>query len=356
VTGLPIWDAADPTTRCCCLIGSSTFVGTLGGTDTLVDRLRTWSTAMHWGTGGSGPILVTDGNVITFTSGGASWGTVANGGTGDAGPSGGVRSGSGATRIATVTKAMPNGFRIRIVDGTSAAQFAYSIDGAAYVNTTGITYTADGTIKTTADVATPVVSSLAIRCANAAGTAAQVYLLEVEPIETGVPLYISAGRSGATAVLEMNRSSHTYLDAWLTLHTEIDLVVVCFTNDSRSDLWVSSSAFRAAYDALLTRCDAIGADLLPLIWMGRGTAPYATFPLANQDAIRTEVHDFADDNGLPCIDLRDDYPEGIDAFNAGLVADELGSNVHPTTAGQDYVAGKIWRQIARLGSEAWVRV
>ncbi len=357
MTGLPIWDAIDPgsSARTCALIGSSTLKGTLAAPDNgVAGRLRTLASS-RWG-GGTGPILATDFAIVTYTSGGDAWATVASGATGDASPVGGVRSASGSTKIATFTRAMPAGFRIRIVDGTSAAQFAYSIDGGAYTNTTGITYTANNAIKTTADVTTPVTSTLAIRAANAAGASAQVYLLEVEPIESNTAQFINACEDGATAS-DMSRNTHSYLDAWLTLHTEIDLVVCGFTNDSRFDIWVNAATFRAAFDNLLNACTSIGADLLPLIWFGRGTSPYTTFPLANQDAIRTEVRDLASDNGLPVIDLRDYYSTGEAAFAAGMVMDELGANVHATSTGLDFVADKIWRQINRnADTAAFVRV
>jgi hypothetical protein len=255
----------------------------------------------------------------------------------------------------TITQAMPAGFRIRVVDGTSAAQFAYSIDGAAYVNSTGITYTASGTVKTTADVATPVVSTLAIRAANAAGTAAQVYFQEVEPIETDVAQFINAARDSAVST-EMSRSTHAPLDAWLTLHTEVNLVVVAFTNNVAAGVW-DRTAFRASLDNLLTRCVAIGADLLPLVWFQRGSPPFTLYPSANQDELREEARDFASDNSLPIIDLRDFYPTSDDSFGASLVMDELGARVHGTSAGLDFVADKIWRQINRNAATAgFVRV
>lgn len=367
--GLDEWFALDPGDRSgrrVCCIGSSTTQGTVGITN------RGWTEELRllmqprWGKGGIGLVQVFR-EGWSFTTGANAWTNESSGAVSDAGSSAGaVTTAALATCIGTYTVSATggvayDGFYLYFVDKVGSGTPSYSIDGAAFVNVPGVTFTGSNQVKRSSLISTAYTTTVRVRAGNAAGTNQQVSLHGIEPVD------LTGYDRGGCVVDNFGRNSDFLASAargagnplLRTLNvTQPNVVTVMYTNDLL--FWPSQTPpgngqfFTDNLEFVLDVTDAIGANLLPMVYFARGDVDTPS-ELVDQDDLRARVHAFADLHSLPVVDCRDDFPTYADASAAGMIVGG-GDVVHPSTAGTQYIANQVWHQLSHLGSETFVRV
>lgn len=306
--------------------------------------------ASRWGRGGDG--IHTMDRHWTLTSGGNAW-TIAT--TSDAWdcapllgyfttPAPATYFANGSAKIATWTKPSslsPTAFTIYIVDGASAANFAYSLDGGTSWTNVSNTWNSDNKIVKLR-INTAISSTLKIRAANAAGTAVNVYMAGVEP-HTSAPGFVvhnvaGDGEFSGSIVRTTAGNWHAWLDV-----VQPPLCVYMLTNDD--ELWELfgdiSAKIQTHLEALANVVTGYGGCLLFMNFFEQTTRS-----ISIQAAIRVIVKTVAAEYGMPIIDFYDLVGDYAASVAAGYVDS---GDIHPNNAGSVFIAQNVWAAIAKSG-------
>lgn len=264
---------------------------------------------------------------------------------------------SGSSLIQTWTK--PNNcppitsFDIHVADGASAADFSYSIDGGTYTNVPTQTWSHGNALKVIT-ISSSVNSTVAVRAANAAGTAVDLYMVGIEPhcATTGVRVHeICAG--GAFSSQSIRTSDTGNWHAWFD-SVQPQLCFVLFINDSA--FWSGSNPanFQQRLDDFGAMVTGYGGTVIYFSYFmwGVGTNPIQ----ATQDDKRARELAVAKKYGGNYFDLN--------ALTGGDHATELASGyfnsadeIHPSAKGMRIMANHAWNQIGtKLYSDKLVRI
>jgi lysophospholipase L1-like esterase len=335
---LDAWrDISNPATRKIACVGDST---TEIGWAAILRDLAT----QRWGYGGYG--------VRPMNKEWAQSGTPTKAGGSDAWEVGFVRSGASpncgtwrlntATDIFTWTK--PNdcpaitGFKLLMGDGPSSANFSYSIDGGAYTNVSG-TWTQNNSLRQIT-INTPVNSTVAVRGANAAGTAVLTYICGIEPLcaTTGVKVHDISASGGFSNHLIRTGDAGDWTQ-WF-LQEQPQLVFMNFINDMT--FWTGGlpAAFQQRYDdfgAFITGYGGTVVYYRYFEWVGPSTV--------TQDDAGARIYAVAQKYGGLFYDLKAIHGNFAAVSAAGIIGSD---NTHPTPKGSRLMANHAWNHAGRL--------
>lgn len=287
----------------------------------------------------------------SLTTGGDAWTRATTSDAWDRGPllgtttGCGTFTGAGSGKVATWTKpshVTVTSFTLHVVDGASSANFAYRIDGGAWTNVSN-TWGQDNSYDRIT-INSAVTSTVEVRCANAAGTSVQTYLVGLEPHDSGGsgPVVHALGASSEFSFTVVRTTSGDW-DAWLQAVQPAYVILECpFSNDIA--FWPSSSV-EANMQAIIDAVDGYGGETM-LFCSGEQDGRNTT----HQAEMRTMAHDLASTNGLYIVDVYDLWGNYAAANAAGYMFDSL----HPSTAGTRYMAQRLANPILARGGQ-WGR-
>lgn len=323
--------------------GDSTTEGKQGITNGgWVEQIRVLADP-RWQRGGDGchPVnrdpwaLTTAGNAWTIATTSDTWDCAPMLGT-QPYPAAATYLANGSAKIATWTK--PSGvtaasFTFFVVDGASAGNFSYSLDGGSNWTNVSATWAANNTVKRIR-VAGPVTSTIKVRAANAAGTAVNVYLVGGKPNTANQGFVAHNLGADGEFLFECVRSTAGNWHAWLD-SVQPALCTIMFTNDA---VLFDATAFEAQLRAFADVVTGYGGCVLFLNFFeqqGRET---------NLAAMRAITKTVAADYGMPVVDFYDLVGGGYSVANGlGYMAD----TAHASNTGCVWMAQQVWNVIAK---------
>ena len=289
-------------------------------------------------------------------------------------PFSGVNLGNAAADIATYTKLGGDhnilwvgeaitGFKLYVVDGASSANFSYSVDGGAWTDVTGVTWGQDNGIEVIT-IGTAVTSTVEVRGANAAGTAANVYLMGIEPTTAGTGPVLHWLSSGGQDSRQVVRTTSGDWTAWLDL-VQPQVVVWLLVNDLLDVIWDTGAGNGADYQ---TRLEAVadvvsgyGGSMVLVNYFGHnhsgmdgvtGSPPSPASSGANSQQMATINAAVATSYGFEAIDLYDLVGNFTTTNAAGYLAvDEL----HPSDPGGEVITQWVWPSLTFGTGQAFAR-
>jgi lysophospholipase L1-like esterase len=340
----PFWDTFnDPSTIHWAVYGDSTSEGNIGPTNGgWVEQVRVLADN-RWQRGGDG-LHPLNRDSWTLTTSPNAWTKATSSNAWDCGPMNGSLGSvaastylaNGASKIATWTK--PSAvtaatFTIYVVDGASAGNFSYSLDGGSNWTDVSETWAANNTIKRVR-IPAPVTSTLKVRAANAAGTATNVYLVGGEPHTTNNGFVIHNLAANSEFQFNVVRGGTGNWHAFLDL-VQPALVSIMFTNDA---LLFDPSIFEDELIELADTVTGYGGAVLFMNYFEQDRSP------ENLASMRQITKNVAAASGMPVVDLYDAVGGGFEvADGLGYMADAL----HPSDAGAVFIAQQVWPVIAR---------
>lgn len=258
--------------------------------------------------------------------------------------------GNGATKIATWTK--PSTLTVKeltfwVVDGSGASDFSYDVTGLGFWgNIPTQTWNNDNSIKQI-KIQPGNISSIRVRCSNAAGTATNVYLLGIEPTNgtrsSPVIHNLGAPSQMSTAFNRITSGNwHAFLDV-----VQPHLVTYMMTNDSAFTQNFGgqpsnvATTWQSTVEAIVSQVTGAGAAMVLIAFFEQDPASRGS---AYQQAYRDMLRTIAGNYGVPYIDLYDLMGGGYSyASGLGYIADGL----HPTDTGAAWIADQVWKVIGR---------
>lgn len=338
---LDAWKAiADPAQRVVACFGDSTGEGVAGIANggyvqVLRDLMRS-----RWGMGGLG----FNGcwrDEWAFTAGGDAWTASAGGDAWAVGPYQGVwvtaqtMLGNTATKIATYTKPAAQlpitSFDIWVVDGPSAGNFSYSIDGGAWTNVSH-TWNSDNSLDKIT-IGSSVTTSIRVRGANAAGTATNVYLTGIEPKSAGTGVVVhnmAANFESSPAIIRSNPGWGSWID-----QVQPDVALIMYTNDLLT--W-NKAAYKTRIQEFIDRVEANGGEAIVMTMCGQSDRDGAE--VQEQQAAHDEL---AADNNIYHINFYEIMGNYVTSNAAGYMVDIA----HPSVKGTKVMAHHIWAHLGR---------
>jgi hypothetical protein len=344
---LQAWrDIADPTTRKIACIGDST---TEIGWAAIIRDLA----SQRWGYGGYGirhmgkewgqSGVWTHGGLadtwnIGFQSGGFS-------------PNNGTWLGNGATAIQTWTRPIDcpaiSSFDLYVCDGSGAGNFSYSVDGGAYTNVAA-TWAGLNALKKIS-IATAVTSTVAVRAANAAGTAVNTYLVGIEPrcSTTGVKVH-DVSASGAFSNQFIRTAATGNVGDWTQwlLMEQPQLVFMNFVNDLT--IWGGShpADFQQRYDDFGALVTGYGGTVVYYRYFEFSDGTGGASPTyANQDDAGARIKTVAQKYGGHFYDLKAIHGNFATVTAASIIGSD---STHPTPKGSRLMANHAWNRAGKL--------
>lgn len=287
-------------------------------------------------------------NEWSLTTGANAWtkATVSN--TWDSGPllgstfGTGVYTGNNSNQVATWTKpthVSVTSFDLHVIDGASSGNFSFRIDGGSWIN---VSNTWDQNNSYDRITITSVVNTnVEVRCANAAGTGVQTYLVGLEPHDSN--------SNGQTAVHAMGASSEFSYSwkrttagnwaAWLQTQQPRLVFLECpFTNDI---LFWGDPNIQTNCQSIIDVVKGYGGDVW-LFCFGEQNGRNVT----HQAEARTMAHNLAASNGLYIVDFYALWGNFAAANAAGYMQDDL----HPSVNGNRFMAQRLLNPLfARSG-------
>lgn len=255
----------------------------------------------------------------------------------------GTQKATASTDIATFT--LPDWLResaisvvLYVVDGVDSADFSYSVDGGSYVNTAG-TWVQDDKMKRLNLAVTPA-TSLAIRGANAAGTARTVYLsaIEIKTSLTGSTLHDVSASSEALINTAENTVANPLADAMGFLDLlEPQALVVSYTNDLEDGFY---DLARIESDLAYIAGRQTYGMMLPMSFWGQDRDGEPT-DTERQTAMSDLYEAAGADNAF--INLYERYGNYATVNALGYMAD----TAHPSDSGSREIARVLWRILSR---------
>jgi hypothetical protein len=342
---LQAWrEISDPTTRQIALVGDSTtergwgrmlrsLASNLWGdgglgfrhmgkqTEPFPNSIQEWTQAGTWTKG-----INTDPWNISPTTGGV----VSNNGSWHAKSAAATFTWKKGSDCKTITS-----FDLFVADGASAANFAYSIDGGAFVDVSQ-SWAHTNALKKI-HIASSVFSTVTVRAANAVGTAVDLYMIGIEPhySTTGVRIHeIAAGGEFSNQAIRTADAGNWH--AWFDM-MQPQLVFCMFINDAA--FWGGSNPTN-----FQQRLDDFGA----MVTGYGGTVVYYTYvKTADGD---TSVFDDKTARELAVAQKYGGHYYNLNEIIGGTHAAALAANffdpvydeVHPNFRGMRMMANHAW--------------
>lgn len=358
----PTWDAlgafrSPAASGRVAFLGDSTLQGTVGLSPTggAPESLRVLM-APRFGRGGEGALPVFR-EKWAFAG---TWTSSSSGAADDAGAfPDNVKTATGSSAIATCTTA-GDGFYVDVLDVATSEVPSWVVDnGSIWADVPGLTLTGSGLVKRSSLISTPFTTNVKIRAASSAGASRTVKLMEIEPILNAGGVIVdniahnsfNLFQAARNVAIPAGGSAGAALSKQLTVLNP-DVLIVEFTNDANPLVWGDGSVFSENLGVMKSVCTALGIDLLLFVYFPRND--YDASSPQTQAQQRARIRAFAIANNLPFFDLQDDWPTAASAVSAGLIQSggDLG---HPTQAGCDRIAQRIWSLLAKTGNEGFVR-
>ncbi len=239
----------------------------------------------------------------------------------------GTFTGSGSGLTATWTKPPDitvTSITLHVIDGPAAANFSYRIDGGSWTNVSN-SWSGDNSYDRIT-INTPVTSTFEVRCANAAGTAVQTYLVGLEAHDSGL-----TGRTTLHALAASSEFSYAARrtgsgdwTAWWDVMLPAYVILQCpWSNDVA--FWPTDRlTIEANMTALVSTIQSNGGEVVLL-----SSPEQSGRDATDQAEMRAFAASLAASYGCRHIDLHALWGNHAAASAAGLMLDAL----HPSSRG-----------------------
>lgn len=224
------------------------------------------------------------------------------------------------------------GVTVHVIDGPSAGNFSYRIDGGAWTNVSN-TWTGDNSYDRLT-IGTPVTSTFEIRCANASGTSVQTYLVGLEAHDSGLTGRTTVHTLAASSEFSYaaRRTGSGDWTAWWDVTQPAYAIVQCpFSNDVT--FWPTDQAtIQTNMSQIVSVLQANGAEVVLFSspeQSGRDTTVQAQ--------MRAYAASLAASTGCRYIDFYSLWGDYAAANAAGLMLD----TVHPSPYGCGLMAQRL---------------
>jgi hypothetical protein len=251
---------------------------------------------------------------------------------------------NGASNVATWTK--PAGttvtsFVLHVIDGASAGQFAYRIDGGTWTNVTN-TWTADNSYDRIT-VSASVSSTVEVRAANASGTATNLYLVGLEPVDsaaTGPAVHVLAAAAEFSFSM-VRTTSGSWQDWWNAIQPAAVWLECPWTNDV--SFWPTNAAdIEANMRAVIELVRGYGAEVF-LFSFGEQDGR----SVSDQTAMRALARSLAGEYRCHYVSAYDMWGTYSAANAAGLMLDTIHASATGTAAIGQWFANPFLVRAAR---------